>query len=137
MLSACKLWRKTIIKHFTLSELGAKSEDDFHPNFLKELEILRVAVGMPFNVTSCARTAAYNKKVGGVPRSLHITDKPARTGQLGCMAIDVAVLSRPFKVELIKCALLLGWTVGVNDKKRFVHLDRRVDINLEQTVFTY
>lgn len=125
------------LKHFTFKELGATGRIDFHPDFLEQLETLRTNVAMPFIVTSCARTLSYNARVGGHERSLHISDKPMRENQHGCMAIDVAIQSREFKVELIKSALLLGWSVGINDKKRFIHLDRRSDIGLPQTVFTY
>lgn len=125
------------MKYFTLDELRAKSEDEFHSGFLEKLDYLRDMVASPFHVTSCARTKAYNKKIGGSSRSLHISDKPVRDGAEGCMAVDIAVTSRVFKVNVIKTALALGWSVGVNDKKRFLHLDRRVDIGEEQTVFSY
>ena len=129
--------KKTEIPFFKLSELGAIDERQFHPEFLNELVILRKNIGRSFIVTSCARSAEYNKKIGGVEKSLHIYDKPKRKGQKGCMAIDIRILDVDFKVSVIKSALLLGWSVGINDKKRFIHLDRRVDIGEQQTIFSY
>jgi uncharacterized protein YcbK (DUF882 family) len=125
------------MKYFTLYELGAESEGQFHPGFISKLETLRIGVERPFIVTSCARSQDYNKTIGGHPRSLHIWDKPQHERQKGCMAIDIHVLDMDFKVEVVKMALLLGWSVGINDDKRFLHLDRRTDIFKPQTLFTY
>jgi len=125
------------MKYFTLEELGAEKKNQFHPGFIKHLDSLREAVGRPFVITSGARSAKYNKEIGGALSSLHIWDKPMRQGQRGCMAVDVAVTTPSFKVEVAMIALPLGWSVGVNDKKRFIHLDRRVDIGAKQALFSY
>lgn len=125
------------MKHFTLQELGAETEDQFHPGFLDELDILRQGVGLPFIVTSCARSQAHNRAIGGNPRSAHIWDKPQRRGQKGCGAIDIKVPNPQFKPEVAKVALLTGWSVGINDKKHFMHLDRRTDWGEPQALFEY
>lgn len=125
------------MKYFTLNELGATTEAQFHPGSLDHLDDLRHHVARPFHITSGARTEKRNAEVGGTQKSFHICDKPQHTGQKGCMAFDIAIPDPSFKVELVKTALLLGWSVGINDKKRFVHVDRRTDIGLPQAVFSY
>lgn len=125
------------MKYFTLKELGATSEDQFHPGFLQKLDELRHQVGSPFYVTSGIRSKAHNADVGGKEKSLHIWDEPGYSGQKGSMAVDIAIKHPAFKLELVKTALLTGWSVGINDKKRFVHVDRRTDIGLPQAVFSY
>lgn len=125
------------MKYFNLDELGAISEDQFHPKFLQHLDDLRHQVATPFFITSGARTREHNKKIGGKEHSLHIWDDPQHFGQQGCMAVDIAIKHPAFKVTLVKTALLLGWSVGINDAKKFVHIDRRIDIGLPQAVFSY
>lgn len=125
------------MKYFTFQELGAKSEEEFHPGFLQHLDDLRHQVAQAFHITSGARTKKHNAEVGGKEKSFHICDEPQNPGQLGCMAVDIACPHPAFKLELVKTALLLGWSVGINDKKRFVHVDRRTDIGLPQAVFSY
>ena len=121
------------MKHFTLAELGATDVKDFHQGFLDRLVELRIQVGMPFYVNSCARTEQHNKELeNSVPNSLHIFDNPKR-GAKGCMAIDIRTTSKPFKVELVKTALLTGWSVGFY--KTFTHLDRRIDLGEQQNIF--
>lgn len=123
------------MRYFKESELGSFTQ--YHPGFLQHLDDLRHQLGRSMFITSPARSEKHNKEIGGKPNSFHIWDFPKHPGQKGCLAVDVAVPDRKFKVELVKIALLLGWSVGINDKKRFLHLDRRVDIGLEQTIFPY
>lgn len=127
------------MEYFTLYELGTNNLNHFHDGFIDKLEFLRKSVGKPFYVTSCARSAERNKLVGGAIKSLHIYDEVAypERGQKGCMAVDIKVQTPQFKVELIEKALLFGWSVGINDKKNFVHLDRRVDLKLPKAIFSY
>ena len=121
------------MKHFTLHELGATDVKDFHQGFLDKLVELRIQVGMRFFVNSCARSEQHNEEIGGAIKSLHIFDKPKRANQTGCAAIDIRTTSRAFKVELVKTALLTGWSVGIY--KTFTHLDRRIDLGEQQTIF--
>lgn len=125
------------MKFFTLEELGAESGDWFHPGFLKDLDFLRESVGVPFMVTSCARSLKYNKKIGGSRRSTHIWDRPQRPGQKGCGAVDVAVPYPGFKPAVANIALPMGWSIGINDDKGFIHLDRRTDWGEAQALFSY
>lgn len=127
------------MKYFKLSELGATDESFFHDGFLQKLDYLREKVGKPFYITSCARSMEKNKLVGGALRSLHVYDYPAyyELGQKGCMAVDIKCQNPKFKVELIETSLLYGWSVGINDRKNFVHLDRRIDLGLPKAIFSY
>lgn len=123
------------IKHFTFAELSPHDKAvSFAPGFLDALQRLRDAYGQPMKVNSCARSAAYNKKIGGHPSSLHVWDKPAHnTG--GCMAIDIAITDSVARAELVTLALAMNWSVGIN--RTFVHLDRRSDIGMKQALFLY
>lgn len=125
------------MRYFTLSELGATSEDDFHPGFLQSFDDLRHHINSSFYVTSCARSRVHNSKVGGTNKSFHIFDEPQHKGLKGCMAADVAMKTPSFRVEVVKTALLMGWSVGLNFKKQFIHLDRRGDVGQKQTIFSY
>lgn len=125
-----------MIQFFTLAELGAESEDCFHPEFLNELEFLRRCYGKPMIVTSCARTKLYNDSLANSsPRSLHIWDKPQHAGQFGCMAIDVKCDDSYNRRKLVRSALILNWTVGV--AYSFLHLDKRSMIGLDSKLFVY
>ncbi len=125
------------MKYFKLEELDATSESQFHPGFLQHLDDLREHLKRSLIITSGARSASHNSEIGGKEKSLHIYDAPQHAGQKGCMAVDIGIPDPGMKMELVKTALLLGWSVGINDKKRFVHVDRRVDIGLPQAVFSY
>ncbi len=50
--------------------------------------------------------------------------------------MDVAV-SGADRGRLFTLAWTTGWTVGWNNEKRFLHLDRRVDVDWKQTTFGY
>ena len=122
---------------FTLAELGAESEDQFHPGFLDYVLDLRIFVNRKFFVSSGARSAKHNGEVGGKFNSLHIWDKPRNKYQKGCMAVDVEVRHPSFKPLVVSGALLRGWSVGINDRKHFLHLDMRTMIGMPQAVFSY
>lgn len=125
------------MRYFTLEEFNAEDESQFHPGFLNEADNLRHKVGWPFILTSGIRSLEYNMKIGGSSRSLHIWDKPQRPYQRGCMAMDVAVGHPSFKMAVSKIALEEGWSLGINDRKKFIHLDRRVDLGENQAIFSY
>lgn len=127
--------KKMTKPYFTEDELG--SFDHYDSKFLAELCQLRHTVARPFIITSGARTKEYNARIGGAKKSLHIWDYPQRKGQKLCMAVDIKILDPAFKVEVVKIGLLTGWSIGLNFKKRFIHLDRRVDLGEEQTIFGY
>ncbi len=105
------------------------------PGFAEKLKELRLDVGLPFVVTSCCRCSEHNKKVGGNPRSFHLTENPTRNLS-GTCAIDIARRGYAFDRQLITAALVNGWSVGI--AKTFIHLDRRTDYtDLKAAIFTY
>lgn len=104
--------------------------------FMDHLQRLRHNFAIPMHVTSGCRTAAHNGSIGGKSKSFHICDDELGRGQQGCLAVDVAV-SGADRGRLFGLAWHKGWTIGWNNEKRFLHLDRRVDIDWKQTTFGY
>jgi len=105
------------------------------PQFAIWLLELRLAYGRPMVVNSCCRSKAHNMEVGGHERSLHVFDKPHHPVG-GTAAIDIAWPGSTFdKVDLLRHALELGWSVGVAPWG--VHLDRRDLAGLAQNAFGY
>lgn len=121
---------------FSHDELADRETGEvrLHSGFADELQKLRLAFGRPMVVTSCCRSAERNARIGGHPRSLHVYDAPNH-GLAGAAAIDIAAPDGPFKLELIRHAIALGWSVGAS--KSFVHLDRRDIAGLAPALFTY
>jgi len=123
---------------FTPEELYCKGSGDgvLAKGFSSHLKNLRLSYGRPMFVTSCCRSAKYNKDIGGHPRSLHVYDDPAHpTG--GTCAIDI---KRPadgvLLHRLISLATGQGWSVGIADS--FIHLDRRKDYtDFENVIYFY
>lgn len=125
-------------EYFSVKELACKRTGvvRLHPGFRDALLHLREVYGSPMPVTSCCRSAAHNAAVGGHPKSLHVYDEPQHEGQLGTLAIDVAMPTDGPRIELVKDALHLGWSVGISTT--FVHLDCRYLIGLApQRLFGY
>lgn len=127
------------IEFFQISELkcrcGKCGTPEFHPTFVEGLDFLRKALHRPMQITSGARCAAYNKQVGGHPRSLHVWDEPQHEGQLGCMAVDVAFPANGYRGDLFALAWKLGFSIGWG--RGFLHLDRRQLLGLATTTFDY
>ena len=131
----------TAIPYFSEAELRCKGSGviKLHPSFAVELPKLREAWGRPLVPNSVCRTPAHNAKVGGNPRSLHMTDN-AHWPTLGTMAADIGWRGWPVE-ELLAFARVawgLGWSVGLHNS--FCHVDRRADLklpNLPQAVFIY
>lgn len=123
---------------FTHKELMCK---DTHTvkladGFKDKLNYLRAQFNRPMVVNSCCRSKSHNEAIGGHPRSLHVYDAPYHpTG--GCMAIDISIKGWSIEewASFIDLAVRNGWSVGLN--KSFIHIDRRVDINIKQAWFTY
>lgn len=127
------------MKYFTVQELECKGTGllRLHPGFPEALIQLREEMDEPMVVTSCCRSAAHNRAVGGHPRSLHVGDVAQYPGQQGTLAIDIAVLDGEYRGKLFALAWKLGWSIGWNSPKKFLHLDRRDWVGLKQTTFDY
>lgn len=127
------------MEYFTDDELACKSTGivKLAPGFMDALNALRGAFGEPMHVNSCCRSAAHNAAIGGNPHSLHVYDNPYwPTG--GTCAIDIKAIDPEYRTRLARCALMAGWSVGINIPKGFLHLDRRSDyIKKPQLLFLY
>lgn len=123
-------------KFFKREELSCKGTGilQLSPGFLGELVWLRTVFDKPMVVTSCCRTPEHNKKIGGNPNSLHMTENKKHNTK-GTMAIDILTKSDEYREDLIRVARDLGWSVGFG--KGFLHLDRRIQIGLPRTDFEY
>jgi len=134
--------------HFKVSELACPhtgviktatnydANGSVKDNFIFDLEALRVAYDTPMAVHSCCRSVDHNKAVGGHFRSLHMFDNQHH--ECDTCAIDIARPNGFTLAKLIRCALKLGWSIGVAPD--FIHLDMRTKYTknaLEQRVYTY
>ena len=82
--------------------------------------------------TSVCRSKEYNEKVGGASKSQHICDDERN----GCFAIDIISSDANERVQLVKLAFELGWSVGISNKG-FIHLDMRTLRGDPQVIFGY
>ena len=105
--------------------------------FRGELNALREEFGFPMKVSGPGRCKAHNTAINGHPRSLHIMDEPQHPGQEGCLGVDIATVDGAYRGRLFSVAWKRGWSIGWNGPRKFLHLDRRVDIGLPQTSFDY
>lgn len=123
-------------KYFSQDELKCKGTGDLKlsPGFLGELIWLRELFGEPMAVTSCCRSPEHNKKIGGHPRSFHLTENEHWPTK-GTLAIDIATPTEEYRWELLIVARENGWSVGHGDG--FLHLDKRTHIGLPRSEFDY
>ncbi len=131
--------RKTA-PYFTDSELRCKcgkcTEVNLDPTFDIVLAELRKEFGRPMKANSCCRCAAHNAKVGGKPKSFHISDHPAWVGVKGTAAIDIAYPTADYKEKLARLAWRKGWRIGFNHT--FLHLDAGHILKVTpQVIFKY
>ena len=85
-------------------------------NLVKRLQDLRSHIGKPIIVTSGCRSVAYNRKVGGVRWSQHLT---GRAADITCTVLRI--------YDLAMAAALFGFHgVGIYPDRSFLHLDVRV-----------
>lgn len=126
------------LPYFPVTELRCKGTRQLvlDIRFAGALVALRVDWGRPMYMNSVCRAPSHNAKVGGHPRSLHLTENPVHPCD-GCMAGDVRWYdwSEADKLAFARLAWKKGWSLGLNDQ--FCHIDRRVDIGLPQTIFDY
>lgn len=126
--------------NFSPSEMADRSDGRLRltVEFMYDLQDLREEFDFPMRITSACRTTAYNAAVEGKSGSFHICDAENRAGaNWGCLAVDVWLPDGPFTGRLWAMAWDFGWSVGWNQRKRFLHLDRRIDIGWRQTAFPY
>jgi Peptidase M15 len=137
---------KALQPSFQLSEVLCRcgcGKWNLHPGFAPALTTLRKAYDRPMIVNSFARCERHNNLpaaaggAGGTFKSLHICDHPQHPGQLGCMAIDISATDPTNRARLFQRAHALGWSIGTNIPRSFLHLDRRDFVGLPQTIFTY
>jgi hypothetical protein len=53
------------------------------------------------------------------------------------MAVDIETSDGVYRARLFVLAWEQGWSIGWNGPKKFLHLDRRIDIGLPKTTFDY
>lgn len=103
-------------KYFSVKELSCpccgKANMDMH--FVEALDRLREAYGKPLSLSSGYRCAEHNRAVGGAAQSQHLQGN----------AVDIPVSSKETRYQLVKLALLQGFT-GIECSPVHVHLDRR------------
>lgn len=124
--------------HFTKTELQCKCCGEFSlaPGFDLELSFLRKRWNKPIIVNSCCRCLKHNEKIGGNPRSLHLTENHAHnTG--GTCAVDVSRsnMTEDAFNEFVLFVRELGWSTGI--AKTFIHIDRRIDFGMTQALYYY
>jgi hypothetical protein len=126
--------------YFTDKELLCKCGDCPEvlndPIFDGHLTLLRKELNKAMIINSCNRCKAHNQRVGGAPKSFHISDEPAWEGVDGCAAVDVRYTNKDYRDELAKLAWKRGFRIGFN--KSFLHLDSAHHLKvLNQSVFKY
>lgn len=124
---------------FTWEELRCRGSGmlRLHDGFLRELIALRQDWNMPMFVRSACRSAQHNAAVGGAPNSTHICNVPALPAQMGCMAVDIGVISGEVAMRLAKLAANRApWSIGVSTRG-FLHLDARWLIGQPPVLFGY
>ncbi len=91
------------------------------PVFTEKLLNLRLSLNLPMKVNSCCRCKVHNERVGGAPKSWHISDKPAWAAVVGTGAIDVGYSDISYRNTLARIAYEQGWRIGLHPS--FLHLD--------------
>lgn len=118
-----------LTKNFKLAEFNCKSGQKVPQKFIanvtelaKNLQVLRDFIGKPIYITSGYRDSVYNKKVGGVKFSQHLT----------ASASDIQVRDlKPTELYKIILDLMLAGKMrkgGLGLYSTFVHYDIRGQI---------
>lgn len=105
------LWRW---KNFTPQEIACKGDGSIIVDFdaLDRLQAMREDLGVPMTINSAYRSPKYNKRVGGAPKSVHMTGR----------AFDVAITEKLTREMIHKAAKKAGFK-GFGDYNTFVHID--------------
>lgn len=118
-------------QYFSDDELACKGSGlvMLDPRFEAALYIYRVQVDMTLHPSSCCRSLAHNRSVGGASSSYHLFEG-VNDGRMGSLAIDLKVTDSVKRAIMVSTALSLGWSVLIYDT--FIHIDRRTDLGKEQ-----
>lgn len=106
-------------KNFSLKEFQCKDGSDtvlVEGKLVEKLQKLRERLGKPILINSAYRTPAYNKRVGGAPKSQHM---------LG-LAADVQVKGLT-PAQVAEHAKAVGFT-GIGLYDTFTHIDVRSNV---------
>jgi len=109
---AKEFWKK--VRFFKPSEFACPccGKCEMSEDLVLTLDRIRKCLELPIFITSAFRCEKHNKEVGGAPDSAHLKG----------LAVDVSVLSSPYRCELISCAIYMRIRrIGI--AKTFVHLD--------------
>lgn len=114
------------MNYFSDAELACRhcGEIRLAEGFQNKLNALREAAGHAMHINSCCRCKTHNQATGGRESSFHLTSHP-----WGCCAADVSIVNwdSQKRWQFIHKAMELGWSIGVNFQKQFIHIDRRTD----------
>ena len=89
------------------------------------LQKAREISGIPYRITSGARTPSYNKSVGGVRNSSHLLD--LNNGHKPC-ACDIEVVNKSCLQKILTGLIKAGFTrIGVAVPSGFIHADSDID----------
>ena len=84
------------------------------PKFMRQLQLLRDEWGLPLKPTSGSRCIAWNLKVGGTPRSMHLVGR----------AVDFYFQHASDTLAFVEIAEKLGFG-GIGAGEHKVHVDNR------------
>lgn len=115
-----------ITKNFNLSEFNCRDGTlvpaELIPNVIelaKNLQVLRDDIGTAIHINSAYRHPAYNKKIGGAPKSTHMKAKAADIRAKGFTPAQLAA-----RIEkLIKAGKMKQGGIGIYPT--FCHYDIR------------
>lgn len=123
--------------YFSEDELRCKGNGELNlaPGFLGMLVHLREEWDQAMAVNSCCRSPEHNEKIGGHPKSLHLTENNRSIN--GTMAIDISMFGWSGEAirNLQELAQQLGWSTGLANS--FIHLDARILLGRSRADFTY
>ena len=117
-------WKE--IKHFSKSEFKCSccSKVLVSRKLVLMLDLARSLAGIPFNISSGYRCEKYNKQVGGVNNSAHLTG----------LAVDIEVPDNVSRLKILRALVIVGFNrIGIS--KGFIHVD--VDKSKPDNIWLY
>lgn len=103
-----------LTQHFSLSEFATHDGTPVPPEYIPKvqalanvLQVIRDAIGEPLIIVSGYRHPAYNVKVGGAPKSTHLT---ARGADIACKTLSPRKLLAVVKRLQADGAIPKVWT---------------------------